>query len=208
MTEENRWGNKEKAIELRNDEKLIDAGEQFTLTAYQYLGQSSFSPPYGHTAWGLYALLMAGTCYIIGGEESRCKNRCRQGILIAEDIKHRVLAEPVPENIYDHARRGAWDEYIGDFRVLGQLEEADEAYDAAVEIYLDAGDPDTGFSEQEHMRLRQYFTEVAGATGYNSGELNRLRTSISFSAWIAYKREYFPDILDRLSKSEKWESPC
>lgn len=118
------------------------------------------------------------------------------GILVAEDVRARISGEPIPENFYDHARRGAWDEYIGDFRVIGGIEGSDEAYESAKEVYESAGDPETGFAEWEHTRLLDYFRQVAKLADYDEDELGRVNTKLPLSEWVKYKQENLPKILE------------
>jgi len=204
MAYESARKHKEVANEYRRAEEFSEAGDYFTTAAYAYLGDS---PP--KTGLGItnaeYCLLQAVVCYRLGDQFSRAVNRSRQGILIAEDVLDRVLAAETPENVYDRARRGALYEFIGDFRVVGDLDGADEAYDAAVEIYEEAGDPTTGYSEQERMRLMDFLDLVGTAVGeeleasWRTGQHNS-----TFTEWVAYKRDQLPSVVTELMALGTW----
>lgn len=205
MTLEGAWERKDKAHEYRRRGEFNDAGDYYTITAYEYLGESP--PTTGHSiCHAEYFFLQAAVCYRLGNNFERGVNRCRQGILIAEDVLDRVMAAEEPENIYEKARRGAIYEYIGDFRAVGELEGADEAYDNAIRVYQDAGDPNTGYSEQEHMWLMEFFDLIADTVG--DGLDPSWRSSLSdttFTDWVKYKRNRLPKVLEELLERGKWD---
>lgn len=206
MTIERAIAHSDTADDYRSRSEYGKAGEYYTAAAYEYFGHDTFEPPGQRVSHGEYMFLRAGICYLLHGKPDRCENRCRQGILVAEDMVDRALAKPTPDNFYDQARRGAWYEYVGDFRVLAHIEGADEAYDLALEIYNDAGDPETGFSEQEHMWLMAFFQSVAEAVGYDREEWNTVRTDYKLSEWLEYKRTRLPNLIDKLAKSGEWKN--
>lgn len=204
MTHEHSRRRREIAHEYREKGRLNDAGDYFTLAAYEYLGECPLTS--GRTiSHAEYYLLQSAVCYRIDENWNRCENRCHQGILIAEDVLESVKRADKPENFYDRARRGALYEYIGDFRTVGELGEAREAYDNASQIYQNAGDPNTGYSEQEHMWLMEFFDLVASAV--NDGLDDKWRSLLSdttFSEWVEYKRERLPTLLDALDERGEW----
>ena len=190
---------KDSARSLEEAQHWEDAAETYSRMAFAYLGESVYRRPYSHVTWGLFGLLKGATNYRLAGLPSRSRNRCDIGILVAEDVRSRVSDEPIPENFYDHARRGVWDEFIGDFRVIGRYDNSCEAYDAAQEIYRDAGDPSTEFAEQEHLRLLEYFRSVAKQAEYSTEILDELNSGMVLSNWVDLKRIHLPEILDELS---------
>lgn len=205
MTLEKAWEHDETADNYRQQGMFHEAGDYYTIAAYEYLGTSppttglSISHP-------VYVLLQAAVCYRLDDDFDRAVNRCHQGILISEDVLERVMEAETPENIYDDARRGAIYEYIGDFRVVGELNGVDEAYDNAIHIYQGAGDPETNYSEQEHMRLMDFFDLIA--TTVSDGLDTSWRRSLSgltFTDWAEYKREKLPELLSDLYEYGKWD---
>lgn len=198
MTKEKAREYKETARGYEEGDNMVDAAEAYSAMSHEYFGEWEPSLPFSNISSGMYGLLKAGTCYRVAGSRELCEFRCREGVLMAEEMKFRVNTESVPENTYDKARRGSWDEYIGDFRLIANRNGVAEAYEAARETYREAGDPETAFAEQEHLGLLNYFREVAKDAGYDEEELGRVNTSIQFSEWVEYKREHLPNILDYL----------
>ena len=199
---------REAAQEYRKKSQLVDAGDQYTVAAYAYLSEAESNQPpavsHGKIAFGLYSLLCAGTCFRIAKLDTRCQNRARQGILIAQDIEERVSAGETPDNTYDHARQGVWHEFIGDFRTVGRLDGASRAYDTAIEVYLAAGDPDTGYSEQEHMRLFDFVHGLSSGADIEIESIDTVRTGCGLTAWVEYKREQLPALLSQLDSQGTW----
>ena len=129
-------------------------------------------------------MLVSSLCYKLGDMPDRSRNRCRQGILIAEDAKnHEVRHEP---------EKGILQEFVGDFRVLGELPNADEAYERATEIYESCGNP-IGWNGEplfaSNMRFLRDMTKASGREpDYDSQEWQEILNT-TFTARIEYKRE-------------------
>ncbi|MFC7046963.1 hypothetical protein ACFQH6_17540 [Halobacteriaceae archaeon GCM10025711] len=203
MTSEQSARYREEAHELRRAGEFEAAGNLYTRAAFEGLGVNEFT--LGNTSRYLRPLLSAATCYRLAGDERTCRYRCQVGALLAEEIGERLLARSTPENAYDNARRGAWFEFVGDFRLLGGLDGADDAYERAKEIYREAGDPETADSEVVHGVLLGYFYDVAAAVGHDTETFN-LEVSLRypFSEWVEYKQAYLPDLLDTLFEQGEW----
>jgi len=198
----------EAAQASRGQSQLAEAGDQYTRAACEYLGDAEWELPpalsHGNIAFGLYALLCAGTCFRIAKLDTRCQNRVKQGILIAQDMEARVSAGPIPDNAYDHARQGAWHEFIGDFRAVGRLDGVSSAYDTAVEVYLAADDPETGYSELEHMRLFDFIYELSRGTEIETEQIDSVRTGCGFTEWVEFKRKHLPELLSQHDSQVTW----
>ncbi|MFC7079131.1 hypothetical protein [Halorussus caseinilyticus] len=124
------------AQQHRENGDFVEAGECYTAAAYIYLADWPPTHRGKNVSHGEYYLLNAATCYRLGGCTDRARNRCQQGVLIAEELLDRT------KNIggttaYDRARYAAWYEFIGDFRVVGILTEKVSAYERAEQIYFE-----------------------------------------------------------------------
>lgn len=196
------------ADEKRQDKQFVEAGDHYTQATYEYLGESGPAPDRSKSSKGLHYLAMGAICYRLGDQYDWCRNRCRQGVLIAESISERALSQKPSSNQYEIARRGAWSEYIGDFRVLGDFDNADEAYEAAKDVYREAEDPRLAIIEQEHMRLVELLRKLGTATEYDLEELYRLQRHYdggTLTEWVDYKREHLSKALERLLRQNEWQ---
>lgn len=194
----------DKAQEYRREGRYVNAGEWYTKSAYTDL---AYGLPGKSTGGELRRLLEAAICYRIGGRLDRCRNRCRMGILRAEDLRDRVLSDPPPEYGPHHAERAGWDESIGDFRIVGQLEGIDEAYEAAEEIYREAGDPLVNYVETPHFSLNAVFKSVAEGSGYDQDELKDRYENTTCIEWANFKRDQFPNFVETLVEQGEWPIP-
>lgn len=195
---------RDRANELRTNGDYVEAGEYYSLAAYCRFGER---PPdsYGiNMSAGQVNLLRAAICYRVGGRSDRCRTRCRQGELIAEEMIDRVFSMDPPEYHYDRARRGVWYEYLGDFRCIGEIGDPDRAYERAIVVYEDAGDPGTECSEQEHGYTMAVYREVARAVDQDPGPIDSMRNELTLTDWVAAKRETYPSLLDELDERGKW----
>lgn len=195
------------ADDKRQNKQFVEAGDYYTQATYEYLGESGPNPDRSKSSKGLHYLAMGSICYRLGDRYDSCRNRCKQGALIAESFSERAMNQKPTSSQYEIARRGAWAEYIGDFRILGGLDDADEAYEVAKDVYREAKDPRLAIIEQEHMRLVELLRKIGTATEYDLGELYRLQRHHeggTLTDWVDYKREHLPKVLDRLLKQEEW----
>lgn len=188
----------------RRNGKYTLAANQYTTAAYAHLAEG---PPSGYhkiVSWALYRLLQSGICYRIANNFDRCRNRCRQGILIAEDTVEQVTELSQTDNEYDMARRGAWHEYVGDFRLVADLSGVDDAYEKAKETYRTAGNPVCGYAEQEHMRLHDFFRSVALPQGHDVDDWHTIEMDSQLTTWVDYKAEYLPGYLEATYEQAEW----
>jgi len=204
MTGGNTRDHWEQAKELRQKGEFVEAGDYYTVAAYGYLGEDlpgRFGVRISHGASGLQR---AALCYRLASRRGRCQNRAKQGILIAEDMLDRVFVGDPPDNHYDRARRGAWHEYIGDFQLMADLADPTDAYEQAIAVYEDAGDPGTGYAEQEHGFLIWLYQSVGSAVGCDIDPIDTGLNDLTFSDWVAMKRENLPSFLTDLDDQATW----
>lgn len=193
----------ETADAYREEHRYAKSGEFYSVAAYEYLGDGPPSIPGTKYSHGLFALLLGSTCFRLAGQLARCENRCRQGLLVAEDMLHMYGEEREVSNDYEYARKGAWHEFIGDFRTLGGLTDAEIAYDTAEQIYRAANNPPTAHREQEHMWLMRYLELVAGET-LDSTKYRRIIRQTTLLDWLAYKRQELPTVLEAVFERGTW----
>lgn len=205
MTKDGAHEHKSKAEDCRENGEFEQAGEHFTAAAYEEFGILPSRRFYQHRSHGLYYLLHAAVCYRLAELDDRCHNRCEQGRLICEDVQARVMELPTPENDYDRVRRGAWDEFIGDFYVIAGQECAEAAYDRARSTYETADEIHLGFAEWEHLHLIWFFESLALAVNQNLDTWYDRKSELSFPEWIDHKREQLPAYYDRLIQAGTWE---
>lgn len=123
--------NSKSAREAYRDGEYVKAGDYYTQAAYSAFAHDSITKVVdGQIAGGLYYLLQASYGYRRGQQLDRAKNRCKQGILIASDIRENKVEETV--------RVGILWEYIGDFRFLGEICDPIDAYEKAATKYSSA----------------------------------------------------------------------
>lgn len=191
----------------RNDE-FGEAAEAYTAAAYEYLGENGLAHN-PTVARGLQSLLVAATCLRYLGRMEQCRNRCWQGVYITEPVAEEALSLPREPNAYDQSQRGVWYEFEADLRVVGDLPGAEEAYDRAEAVYVDAGDPETGAFEQFHLSAAVLPKQLVYGTDTDPEELQEVLKPMipTLTDWIDFKRRKLPDILDRLDDGENWTYP-
>ncbi|QCJ46439.1 MULTISPECIES: hypothetical protein [Haloprofundus] len=204
MTCETAWEHVENAEAHRRRGEFSAAGDWFTAAAYEYLGDSPPGFPATTACKGEYMFLLAGVCYRLAGTRDQCVNRCKQGILVAEDLNARHLPVPEDEYWFERARRGVWYEYIGDFRLVGELAGVEEAYTEAKRIYRLGEDPESGMAEQEHLYLFEFFERVVQVSAETDDEWREIRHHTPFTKWVDYKLNTLPDALDDLFTRNEW----
>jgi len=195
------------AESLRSADDLTEAGYTYTLAAHEYAGAATrVFPEPGSQELALRELLKAATCYRIGGDEFRTQNRCDLGILLAEDHFEYINEVGYEEGTFAALRRGAWPEFIGDFRTIAERGDADEAYEQAISIYESAGDFEFVCAEQEHMALTVFVESIRRGLGQDVPEEapERRGFGYSFSEWVKYKREQLPELLAQLEEQGEW----
>lgn len=113
-----------------NEGDFETGGDYYTQAAYQALALNSITKRSEHQiGGGLKYLHRAAVSYRRGGHTKRCQNRCKQGILITEDLLENVVS--------DERKRAVLQEFIADFHGIGGLDGADEVYQETVRQYED-----------------------------------------------------------------------
>lgn len=151
---------KARAEEFRTQSKYSEAARHYTLAAYENLGEFDYSDPEQITTGtfiglGLYCLEQAAVLSHVAGNERRCRNRAKQGILIAKDFRDDVFT--------DSALIGIANEWIGDFRVIAEMVGVEPAYSAALRAY-ESVDDSFGWSNETIFEWGiETFLEVSAA---------------------------------------------
>lgn len=193
-----------RARSLREEGHLQEAGDSFTAAAYADLAKGTPSATW--YSGGETNLERAALCYRIEGQIERCENRCRQGILIAEEMLDRVF-ETTPDSEWGRARRGIWHEYIGDFRTLAGLPGSDAAYSRAEAVYRRNGDPETSYAEEEHPLMFNFYRSVVGAVEQDPGPFDSVASTLTFSEWVGVKRNRLAEAIEVLCDRGEWIPP-
>jgi len=184
-----------------------DAADQYAAAGFEVIGssisQSSYDGP--KMSRGLCHLFRSGVCHKLSDQTTLYRLRCRQGAELAKEIVTRVQTVEPPENAYDRAHRGVWYEFLGDFRQLGGFEAPDDAYNHAVDIYVEADDPDTGYSEWGHMRLMELFDQIAAGAGHNEQDWPTFNNDETLTDWVTHKQQQLPVYLDEIIQAGQWE---
>src|SRR6056297_3123557 len=116
------------AQEKRNNGKFTDAGNYYTAAANGWfmrfwylpedLPESNDIPATSvkYLARGVQDMLAAALCFRLIGSLDRSRNRCKQGILIVEDI---IEYGEVDNGLNETPRVGLLHEMIGDLKLFG-----------------------------------------------------------------------------------------
>lgn len=202
----------DEAHDHRNDAEAIVHGEQdfpragdvYTTSGFARLGIRPPTRQGLNVGTGLVEFLYASTCYRLGDLQQRCVDRCQMGVLIANEMRERVHDREPPDNFYERARRGVWDEFVGDFRIIAGFDDPDAAYARAQKTYRDAGDPRTGYAEQIHIGLMGFVQRIEMGLGHDMDPWSNIRSEITLSEWVEYKREHLAEFLEELVKQGEW----
>ena len=122
------------AVAALADRAYGRAGDAYTRVAWQTLaapreGLSGLAPDEkGWVGRGLSALAVAALAYRVAGRADRGTHRGVEGVAVARDLTN-TLTEPVQE--------ACLREFVADFRVVGGLSDAGEAYDSAAAAYAE-----------------------------------------------------------------------
>ncbi|MFB1065693.1 hypothetical protein [Natrinema sp. H-ect4] len=185
---------KEFARAKRRAGNLQTAGEYYVAAARGNLMQyrrlpddltDSDDPPSPNAmkfGFAIKGLLLGALCFRIDGAYDRCHHHCKQGESIVTDL----LIEPA---FTMDARVGLCHEICGDFRLIGDLGEYDEAYTMAANRYTRV-DNDLGWSsESEFEDVIQIPLELADSVemGLDTEHRNRIMYT-SLDDRIEYKK--------------------
>lgn len=175
------------ARELLKQQDYKTAGDLYSFSAYSALGKSEYTATMVLGS-SIYWYLCASLCYRLAGTLSRCRNRCKQGMLVCEDLRENVWDEPV--------RTGLTHELVGDFRILAGLNEHQRTYDRAKEYYVDCDNPIGWAGEPEFELPMLFFLRMAASTDHeiDAETISKIR-SFALMDRINYKREYFESVV-------------
>lgn len=188
-----------KADDLRAEGKYELAAEYYSIAAFECFGDSIPSVNGETASFGEELLLESVLCNAIAGNETSRQNRASMGVLIAEDIIDRELSEEFQDQ-YDRSRKGAWYEFIGDFKLAGKLGDHETWYDKAEQQYLQHGDPSVSLAEQEHLNLFTFYRVVMDYSECDDpGPIPTEGTT--FSDWIEMKRSNLPSLIESAIKN-------
>lgn len=179
------------------------AADEYAAAAYEYLGENGLEHSVA-AARGLRVLSIAAACRRYRGDDAQCRNLCWQGVYLSNNIGDSVLERPPASHPHDQSERGIWYEFEGDFRLVGGLPDATDAYDRAEGVYRSAGDPRSASLEQFHGNVAVLMKLLVRGTGADTDELHELLPNCTLSSWIDYKRTALPDALDRLDGADEW----
>jgi len=207
---------REEAESCRTESNHLDAGDHFTAEAHLEFGDSRrVGKETTHSdvadintstiGLGFKALLRATLSYRLADLPARARNRSRQGILLAEDLREH---EPLFD---DPARRGLCYELVGDFRLFGDLDGHRSAYEEARERYETYADESfrqvQWQSEPEFEFPLGVLLELISATDWTIDE--ETRSGIAYRSLldrIDYKREHYSTILRRALDDSDWST--
>ena len=74
----------------------------------------------------------------------------------------------------------------------------------AIEVYREAGDPDTICSEQEHWYTMAVYREVANAVDADPGPIDDHRNDMTLSDWVERKQTTYPSNLAELDGNREF----
>lgn len=184
------------ADERRKGGKYREAAEAYEAAAFECLGDSPGSKAGGTVSSGAELLLEATLCYALAGHESERANRAQIGVLIARNAVDHLKDRDFPSK-YDEAKVGAWYEFIGDFKLIGGLEDYDEWYDRAQQVYLDSDDPSSTLAEQAHLNLFKFFRLTRRGVGISDPQVCTSNEP-TLTEWLSKKQSELPSDLNVL----------
>lgn len=179
------------ALALVDQREFAQAGDYYTMGAYQALANGAVDPGNDHQIGaGLDRLLRAALCYRRAGRPGRCHNRAEQGVLIARDLRQHVATGP--------RRSAVLGEFVADFHGIGSLDGREEAYREALALLADAElEYTTSFHSSPIadaiVGFTRYLVQFAPREPDDSLEL-----IYDFAGRVAYKREEMAAIVATL----------
>ena len=156
----------------------------------------SVRPAFGLAVRELFA---GALCFRLADTERRCEYHCEQGIAIAADAREEFYTYP--------AEVGLSHEMIGDFRLLADRDDYDDAYAAAAERYAPVENNLGWQMEDGFDDLSRFLLVLAASVGMApDDDLRNTIARTSLDERIAYKREHYPEIIDAVVEAGNWES--
>lgn len=187
---------RKRADELRSERNYEPAGEKFTQASYAALAetQGKISAEATHVGIGLYCLLGASVCFAVEDKADRSENRCRQGVLITDDLRENGTK-------YD-AQRGLLFEFRGDFELIGDLGAPEKSYEKAKGYYSSYNSP-VGWSGEPIFDWNYaFFAHMAKAADHQIKDPENVHSYLNKR--IDYKCSHFPSIVCTVLESGEW----
>lgn len=177
----------------RRNKEFELAGNEYTVAAYTALAKSELRGT-ADISRGLSCLMSAAVCYRLSNEPARGENRCKQGILISEDLRDNTFEDDLVQ--------GAMWEHIGDFRTIGGLDGAEDAYESARKLYSSSGNPMEYTCTEEFDAIITIFARLASSVGYDTSWEKFQSTQLER---IKCKTAEFSSILGNVLQEGAWE---
>ena len=181
------------------------AGDEYTRAAWRVLADPrEGGGPFDEKGWvgaGLRHLVVAAVAYRVAGRDGRATRRGVEGVAVARDLR---------ESFDRPVQQACFAEFVADFRVVGDLDGAEAAYEDAAAAYREAGD---AVEDPSYWTTTPLFQAAAAplkqvARGPADGEIavdwDALHGSDpsatgDFLAYRAdYKRRRFPGLVERV----------
>lgn len=149
--------------------------------------------------YGMKYMLAGVLCYRLGDLPHRSRNLCNRASLLLSDIRE--------EEYTARPKIGLCYEIEADFMTVANMSGSEAAYENAVHYYEDT-DSDLGWQMEDAFDdFTLLVEELADSVGYEIDDEARERfRRLSLRDRIEYKREHFPDIIDRVIEVGNWES--
>lgn len=194
-----------RASEARNSGNFERAGEYNTLIAYHSISLGDWDRFEQVSGGGMQPLHRACINFRLAGRKRRAQNWARQGTLLSEEIRESIAETTV--------QRGITFEYEGDFSVMGGLENHEQPYQKARELYEEyerSTDIDQRIGQMCEESVREntmLLRSLFDATGFEIEEDTFTRIGYhSPVARIDFKLESLESIVEDLIDKGEWES--
>ncbi|WP_410766472.1 hypothetical protein [Haloferax sp. DFSO60] len=203
MTSGHRWELEEEATALAREGDFGSAGDTFVKASFEEAGDW-----FGSNSWAmeLRILFKACLCYRLAKQSRQCEFAAWLGIDLAEEYAERAEAPPTPSHPPDRAQRGAWHEFVGDFRLIAGLDGVTDAYEQAKDRYEQAGNPTAHYAEGPIMSSQATFSTVVLVADVDYNYI-RESTQGQLTDWVEYKQEYIGQFIDQIIASGEWKLP-
>lgn len=164
------------------------AGEYYGLAAFASYAESGYSldklggSPIGRT---MYYLLTSATCFRVAQANERSQLRCKQGILMLEELRD-FSTERDPEI-------GILWETIGDLEIIGELNGYEDSYAKAALHYQNIGYDSNWAAEPPFDRSYRFFEKLLEIAEYELEDY--LEPKFNHMERLNFKRTRFPEIV-------------
>ena len=202
------------AIQMRKKGNLEEAGIYYTASAHGWLMKfrqlpedvpeenESYQSPM-NLGRGVQNLLLASLCYRMNDNIGRCRNHCRQGILITEDL---LNCEDEFQKEGREPQLGLLHEIIGDFHLFADLDGYAQSYNSAMKYY-DVDNQLGWQAEPEFESLINMLIKLASSVDHEiDNETEDLIRYRSLTDRIEYKKSHYPDVIKKVIKNKGWEA--